>query len=153
MQEKGLNEFEGAIKLIKQTIDSKELENDEAKGLLSIIADYANSWLLLQKYDENQLPKPKAIKAKFTIEYDEAKQHISELKSDLMKKQQASELFAQERDEGLKSILGNIYQTFGGEELYPAIADKASHLLYFIIKDHPFADGNKRTGAFLFILY
>jgi death-on-curing family protein len=153
LQEKGLNEFEQALKLIKKTINNKELKNDEAKALLYIITDYADSWLLLQKYDEDRLTTPKVIKSIFTLEYKEAKNSISQLKNDLILNKQASELFAQERDNSLKGIIGNIYQTFGGEDLYPGIGDKAAHLLYFVIKDHPFSDGNKRTGAFLFILF
>ena len=75
------------------------------------------------------------------------------MKKNLITKKEASDLFGIERGEGLKSILGNISQTFGGEELYPSIEEKAAHLLYFIIKDHPFADGNKRIGSFLFIVF
>mgnify|MGYP003331755126 CR=1 FL=1 len=153
LQEHGLNEFEQAIKLIKKTITNNKLENDEAKGLLSIVTDYANSWLLLQKYDEDKLAIPKTKKASFELTYEFAQKALKELKSDLLLKKQATELFGQERDKGLQSIIGNIYQTFAGDELYPSISDKAAHLLYFVIKDHPLADGNKRTGAFLFILF
>jgi prophage maintenance system killer protein/prophage antirepressor-like protein len=153
LQERGVDEFEQAIKLIKQAIGSRELASDEAKGLLSIVTDYAHSWLLLQKYDEDQLVIPKVAQAQFILEYAEARRSISELKNDLMVKKQASELFAQEKDESFKGIIGNIYQTFCGVDLYLGVASKAAHLLYFVIKDHPFVDGNKRSGAFLFILF
>jgi len=148
-----LVELEQAVKLIKQTIKSKELASDEAKGLLDIITEYADSWLLLQKYDEDKLEKPKSKKAKFVLNYESTTNALAEIKTTLIKKKEASELFAKEKDKGLDRIIGSIYQTFGGEELYNNIADKAAHLLYFITKDHPFADGNKRSAAFLFILF
>jgi death-on-curing family protein len=78
---------------------------------------------------------------------------INELKKELFEKKEASDLFGQEYADKLKAILGNIYQTFGGKELYPSIEERVAHLLYFIIKDHPFADGNKRIGSFLFVYF
>lgn len=75
------------------------------------------------------------------------------MKSDLLKRGEAGELFGLERDQQLLSILGNLYQTFDGEELYPSIEEKAAHLIYFVIKDHPFNDGNKRIGSLLFLLF
>ena len=154
LPETNLKELEEAIALIKNTIQTKQLTNDESTGLLKVITYYANSWILLQKYDSNKLEDPKKKhKPKYELTYEKAIEAISKLKSDLKSKKEASDLFGNERDGSFEGIIGNLYQTFGGEDLYPSIEDKASHLLYFIIKDHPFTDGNKRIGAFLFILF
>ncbi|OGL39146.1 MAG: hypothetical protein A3C43_04250 [Candidatus Schekmanbacteria bacterium RIFCSPHIGHO2_02_FULL_38_11] len=150
---KEFKEFEEAVFLIKKIIETKQLSSSESTGLLHVITDYANTWLLLQKYDEDKLEISRKTKSLFVFEYDEAVQAINELKHNLISKKEAGNLFGIERSDGLKSILGSISQTFGGEELYPSIEEKAAHLLYFIIKDHPFTDGNKRIGSFLFIVF
>lgn len=153
LQEGKLKELEQAINLLQRVIQKKQLKQPEAVGLLNVITDYANSWILLQKYDEGKLQIKTTKKGKYILEYDAAIKAIVELKANLIKKKQASELFGQERDKALDGILGSIKQSFGGKPVYPSIEEKASHLLYFIIKDHPFTDGNKRIGCFLFILY
>lgn len=154
LPEANLKELEQALVLIKGTLDKKQLTSDEATGLLKVITDYTNSWILLQQYDRNQLEEPKKKhKPKYIINYEKAIEAISKLKSDLRSKKEASGLFGNKRDKSFEGIIANLYQTFGGNELYPSIEDKAAHLLYFIIKDHPFTDGNKRIGAFLFILF
>ena len=153
LQEKGFDEFEKAVALIKKTIDRKDLTTDEATGILKVITDYANSWLLLQKYDEDALVEPtKKVDSEYVLDYSEVQEAIIELKRTLIDKKEASELFGQER-ESLEGILGNVYQTFDGIDLYASIEEKSAHILYFIIKDHPFVDGNKRIGSFLFILF
>ncbi len=154
LQEKGFDEFQQAVALIKNTVESKRLSGDEKEGLLKVITEYAQSWALLQKYDENSLEKPKAKKAaEYVLTYEIARKAIDELKKKLRRKKQASDIFGNERSEALKGILGNLYQTFGEKELYTGIGEKAAHLLYFVIKDHPFTDGNKRSAALLFILF
>jgi death-on-curing family protein len=154
LNETGLKEFEEAVGLVKKVIQSKQLENKEAQGLLEIITTYSQSWLLLQKYDEAKIEAPKKVKRPGKVfKYDFALQAIAELKSELLRKKEASDLFGHERQKALAGIIGSIYQTFAGKELYPTIEEKASHLLYFIIKDHPFSDGNKRIAAFLFIVF
>ena len=154
LPEVNFKELEQALVLVKGTLNNKELSSDEATGLLKVITDYANSWVLLQQYDSNKLEEPKKKhKPKYIINYEKAIEAISKLKSDLKSKKEASDLFGNQRDKSFEGIVANLYQTFGGEELYPSIEDKAAHLLYFIIKDHPFTDGNKRIGAFLFILF
>ncbi len=154
LSEVNLKELEQAVGLIKETLNKKMLTNDEATGLLKVITDYANSWILLQKYDNNKLEDPKKKhKPKYELNYEKAIEAISKLKTDLNTKKEASDLFGNERDRSFEGIIANLYQTFGSDELYPSIEDKAAHLLYFIIKDHPFTDGNKRIGAFLFILF
>lgn len=153
LKETNLKEFEQAVNLIKKTVETKKLGTRETKGLLKVITDYANSWLLLQKYDKKQLKIGKTVKTKYRFDYNEVIKAILELKENLVKKKQTGGLFGVERKDGLKGILGNINQTFGKKELYPSIEEKAAHLLYFIIKDHIFADGNKRIGSFLFIVF
>ncbi len=152
--ETGLAEFEETIALVKKVISSKQLESSEAQGLLDIITGYSQSWLLLQKYDEAQIEAPKkSLKSRKILKYSDATNAITELKRELLRKKEASDLFGREREKSLAGIIASIYQTFGGKELYPSIAEKASNLLYFIIKDHPFSDRNKRIGAFLFIVF
>jgi len=153
-QQSKLKELEKAVVLLQNAAQAA-ITKSEAIGLLSIITGYAKSWILLQKYDNKDinlisrgLSKPAG-----QIRYGEAKKAIDLLKEDLINKKEASELFGIERESALEGILESIYQTFGGKELYPSIEEKAAHILYFIIKDHPFVDGNKRIGSFLFILF
>jgi len=149
-----LQELEKAIALLQGAIQNRELNKIEAEGLLKVITDYANSWILLQKYDEGKLAVPKKTsKFLWELNYDEAKKAVDELKNNLIKNKQAAEIFGQERGHGLDAIIGNLNQSFGGKKLYPGIEEKAAHLLYFVIKDHPFVDGNKRSASFLFILF
>ena len=89
----------------------------------------------------------------YEIKYDQADAAITELKSQLLSKKEATQLFGNQKDDSFKGILGNIVQSFGGEYLYKSIEEQAAHLLYFIIKNHPFSDGNKRIGAFMFVWF
>ncbi len=155
LQEKWLKELENTMSLIKKSLNSWDLSKDEALGLLDIITNYTNSWLLLQNYDEDKLDKHwKTKKLNYKLDSKEAYESIIELKQNLIHKSEASNLFASLRDsEWLQSIFWNLYQTFWWNELYETTEEKAAHLLYFVIKDHPFFDGNKRSWAFLFILF
>ncbi len=154
LQAKGLQEFNQAIALLQTTINQENLACDEAKGLLDVIVSYGRSWSLLEGYDEDTLSASAyGAEQKFILGYDEAKEAMVQLKSELMKKGEASALFGQEMAGEFDGIIGNIYQTFGGDDLIPSVEAKAANLLYYIIKDHPFNDGNKRIGAFLFILF
>lgn len=153
LKDSQLEEFKEAVGLIKKTIESKRLSTNESEGLLKVITDYANTWATLQQYDEDKLQTKKTAKVKNILDYNISCEAVSTLKDNLIKKKEASDLFGRERDEALKSILGNINQSFGGKELYSSIEEKASHLIYFVIKDHPFIDGNKRIGSLLFILF
>lgn len=149
-----LQELEKVIRLFQDTKNSKLLNQSEADGLLSVITEYANSWILLNKFDHGDIAvKMKGAKEKSILNYDKAKGSIAELKSKLAQQKEATDIFGQERGHGFEGILGSINQTFGGKALYPTIEQKAAHLLYFVIKDHPFVDGNKRIGSFLFIAY
>lgn len=131
LAQKGLKELDQTINLLKQTIDSSELNLIEAKGLLDVIIGYSKTWSLLQGYDENSLLiNPKANQNGFVLEIDEALEAIKSLKSSLVKKGEASELFGIQKANEFGGILGNIYQTFGGVDLIPSIEEKAAHLLY-----------------------
>jgi len=155
LQEKGLEEFEQALALIKKTIETKKLSAGEAKGLLKIITDYSNSWLLFYKYDKGKLDIPvKTSELKYKITREDSIKAIKVLKDDLISKGEASNLFGVEREKNsISGIIGNVYQNFKGKDFYKSIEEKAAHLLYFIIKDHALIDGNKRVGSFLFIVF
>jgi len=154
LDNKSLHELTATIELVRKSIEAKELGSDEAKGLFDIIGRYAKTWALLQAYDSDAINEREGTTGqRFILDYDEAKGAISELKSDLMAKGDATELFGNEKAGEFKGALLSIYQTFGGVELLPSVEEKAANLLYYIIKDHPFSDGNKRIGSFLFILF
>jgi death-on-curing family protein len=146
-----LDELGKTIKLL--TDSGKRIDPDEAKGLLDIIANYTESFLLLNRYDTGSLGDSGSPDVTYIIDYTEAKSAIVELKSKLLEKSEANDIFGNEKDESFIGILSNIVATFDGQYLYTTIEEQAAHLLYFIIKDHPFTDGNKRIGAFLFIWF
>jgi prophage maintenance system killer protein len=136
------------------TLATHVLTGDEARALLRVISRFSSSWQMLRQYDENQLPLRPAIPTKRMkrLTVKQAQAAIVALKTELMKKGEASELFGLERDrDGVASILGNIEQTFAGKPLYPSVEERAAALLYFVIKNHPFTDGNKRIGSLLFL--
>ncbi len=150
-----LKELESAVELIEKAKSTNVLTASETAGLLTVITEYTRSWLLLHQYDEGMLAtKGPHRPVRFHITEDEAKKAIGHLRKNLMERKEAGDLFGKERERGaLKGILGTLEQTFAGSELYPGIEDKAAHLLYFIIKDHPFIDGNKRAASLLFIWF
>lgn len=155
LEEKWYKELENTLNLFKNTLKSWNLSQDEAIWLLDIITNYTNTWLLLQNYDENNLLDSwKTKNLDYKLESDEALQSLMELKWNLISKNEATDLFAKQREnEILKWIFWNIYQTFWWLDLYNSVEEKAANLLYFIVKDHPFFDWNKRSWAFLFILF
>jgi len=154
LQQVKLEELTQTINLIKQGLENQELSTVEAKGFVEIISNYAKSWALLQGYDDQSLEEVvEHREQKFILDYDEAQEAIEELKRVLMTKGEATQLFGQEKAGEFKGNLLNIYQSFGGEELLPSTEQKAANLLYYVIKGHPFNDGNKRIGAFLFVLF
>jgi prophage maintenance system killer protein len=155
LQEKWYKELEQTIHLFKKTLNTWNLSQDETLWLLDIITNYTNTWLLLQNYDQNNLIESwRTKKLDYKLEANEAFQSLMELKENLLNKKEATDLFAKpfEKD-WLKGIFWNIYQTFWWVDLYNSVEEKAANLLYFIVKDHPFSDGNKRSWAFLFILF
>ena len=154
LQKDKLRELEQTIAAIKQAVENRTLSDDEAKGFIEIIGTYAKSWALLQGYDEQTLQEVIATKEqRFILDYDEAKAAIAALKKELMAKGEATELFGNEKAGEFKGNLLNIYQSFGGVDLLPSVEQKAANLLYYIVKGHPFSDGNKRIGAYLFVLF
>lgn len=144
-------ELEATLQLIKKAAQSPELQGDTGRGLVDIVTRYAQTFLLLQRYDEGLLTEPAIVTGGTLPTYASAKTALSQLKAELIKRGEASELFALERGDGLAALLGNLDQSVFGEPAYPSVEAKAAHLLYFVIKNHPFADGNKRSGAFLFV--
>lgn len=146
-----LDELGQTIRLL--TEKGKKIDPDEAKWLLDIIANYTESFLLLNRYDTGSLGDSGSPDVTYIIDYTEAKSAITELRNKLLEKSEANNIFGNEKDESFIGILSNIVATFDGQYLYTTIEEQAAHLLYFIIKDHPFTDGNKRIGAFLFIWF
>ncbi|HHX35500.1 MAG TPA: virulence protein RhuM/Fic/DOC family protein [Gammaproteobacteria bacterium] len=153
LQERGI-EFEQAINLLSRTLTNQGLVSVEGEAVTQVISDYARSWSLLQGYDEQQLAELHTQQADMQpLVFERAVRAINELKQALIAKGEATELFAQIRGEGLASALATIEQGFGDNFFYPNIASRAAHLLYFVIKNHPLTDGNKRSGSFLFLWY
>jgi len=123
-------------------------------GFLSIISHYSKSFELLEKYDKDNLSSENLNKdVIYVINYEDVKKAIQSFKTELIEKGEASELFGNERDESFKGILGSVSQTVFGELAYPTIEEQATQLLYSIIKGHPFSDGNKRIGSFIFVWF
>jgi len=154
MNHQRLDQLQQTIQLIAKSGNIENLQLQEAKGLLSIIENYTRSFVLLNQFDNHSLQVGRLSEnITYEIQYEEAKSVIIELKNQLITQKEATELFGNEKDDTFKSSLGTIVQTFGGEYLYPSIEEQAAHLLYFVIKNHSFSDGNKRIGAFLFIWF
>ncbi len=149
--EANAQELEAALLLVRKIAQNPELPQDAGRGLLDVVTRYARTFLLLQRYDEGLLTDPPQQSGGTLPTPDQARVALSQLKSDLMGRGEATDLFARERGDGLDALLGNLDQTVFGEPAYPTVEAKAAHLLYFVIKNHPFADGNKRSGAFLFV--
>ena len=123
----------------------------ETKDILTLIQNFSHTWFSLDSSDKNEFPKQGTQEA-IQTSAEELYQDLMQLKAELIAKDEATELFAQEKNVGnLKGIFGNVFQSVFGQDAYPSVEEKAAHLLYFIIKNHPFNDGNKRSGAFSFI--
>ncbi len=149
VNEKRLAYLEKTVKLIDiASRIEEEVNGDEAKEIIKVINDYSNALDMLDDYDHRRITKPKGIKDSRMVTYENCLEIIGMLNfgSD-------SDLFGLERNEGLKSIISTIYQSFGGKDLYPTIEEKAANFLYLITKNHTFIDGNKRIAATLFIYF
>jgi len=145
-----LQALQRAVKLIGSMKDRKQLEYKEAMGLLEVINDYNYALGLLDDYDYKRLKISQTSKEeKFVLSYESATEAVNELK----KKFGGSGLFGMERDKSFKSSTSSIYQTFDGKDLYPSVEEKAANLLYFIVKNHSFVDGNKRIAASIFLWF
>ena len=145
------NELKNVVRLISSTVKAQEkLTSDESDGLFSVISDYVYALDTLDRYDFQQLSIGDTIKEEcFHATYENAMEAINRLKP----KFGGSALFANEKDDSFKSSIGQIYQTFGGVELYPSVEEKAAMLLYLVVKNHSFSDGNKRIAAMLFLWF
>ncbi|MCF6751173.1 virulence protein RhuM/Fic/DOC family protein [Stutzerimonas degradans] len=153
LAERGI-EFEQAVSLLSRTLANQQLVNDQGRAVLQVIGDYARSWSLLQGYDEQSLQEQSARQTDMrALAMDDVLAAIAQLKATLIAKGEATELFGQLRGDGLASAIATIEQGFADEWFYPNVASRAAHLLYFVIKNHPLADGNKRSGSFLFLWY
>jgi len=149
-QAEQLNELKETIKILGSALEYKELTNDESKGLLKIISDYSYALEILDQYDYQTLKiENTSGKEVYQLTYEEAIKQIELVKETYGN----SDLFGHEKDNSFKSSIATIYQTFGGVDLYPSIEEKAANLLYFIVKNHSFSDGNKRIAAFLFLYF
>ncbi|MDD2365709.1 MAG: virulence protein RhuM/Fic/DOC family protein [Desulfuromonadaceae bacterium] len=147
-QAEKLTEMRRIVELLARTLTNQELVSETGKDLLRVITDYAYALNLLDRYDHGTLTIEEiTLQALYVIDYDEAIGIVASMKGEF------DGLFGIEKDQGFKSALGTIYQTFGGEELYPSIEEKGGNLLYFIVKNHAFSDGNKRIAAALFIYF
>ncbi len=145
-----LKELQEAVRIIRDSVGTKELTNEESRGLLDIVADYSYALDILDQYDYQTLRiSDTTLGETYHLSYEEAIEKIRNVR----KAYGNSELFGREKDESLKSSIGTIYQTFGGKDLYPSVEEKAANLLYFVTKNHSFSDGNKRIAAFLFLYF
>jgi prophage maintenance system killer protein/predicted transcriptional regulator len=126
----------------------------DPKAVLELIKEFATTWVSLDAYDKGTLVTKGFTRKKVTLLGSDLESALRSLKTTLMEKGEASDLFGNERSQGvLEGIVGNVMQSLGGKAVYPTVEEKAAHLLYFMVKNHPFADGNKRSGAFAFIWF
>ncbi|MFA5072570.1 MAG: RhuM family protein [Nitrospirota bacterium] len=146
-QEEKLVDLRRTVALLEKTVAHQVVSLDEAKGLLSVITDYAYALTTLDRYDHGTLSIEATTKPAFVLMHTVAHDIVLSMKTEF------GGLFGVEKDEGFKSALGTIYQTFGKKELYPSVEEKAANLFYFIIKNHAFIDGNKRIAAAIFIYF
>lgn len=126
----------------------------DPKSILNLVKEFSSTWTSLDAYDKESLKSIASTKKSLRLSGQELYDAVSELRTVLIKKGEATEIFAQEREKGnLEGVLGNVMQSFGGKPLYPSLEEKAAHLLYFVIKNHPFVDGNKRSAAWAFLWF
>lgn len=150
-QAEQLSNLKSTVNLLSKVLESKELSSDEATGLLKVVTDYTYALDILDKYDHQQLGLDNTTRDNliFRATYEEAIKAIKTLKD----KFGGGSLFGNEKDASFRSSIGTIYQSFGSVDLYPSIEEKAAHLLYFVVKNHSFTDGNKRIAAYLFVWF
>jgi prophage maintenance system killer protein len=149
---KNFAKLQEAISFLK-TKSEKELLKGQAGEILNLLFSYAKTLSFLEQYDNNELKEVKGKKSTFVLEYQKCSEIIKKIRDNLYVKNKTGDLFGNERGGTFGGIIKGIYQTFSNKELYPTIEDKSSHLLYFIIKDHPFCDGNKRIASFMFVYF
>lgn len=131
------------IRIMKRTQNALD-----SQQVLNVIQKYSNALELLDSYDHQNMERPKGSVATYELTYEECKEVISQMRFGA-----ESDLFGKEKDDSFKGSIGNIYQSFSGQELYPTLEEKAAHLLYFVTKNHSFLDGNKRIAATMFLYF
>lgn len=145
-----LNQLKQSIKLIQSATSSEEIDNVQSKEIIDVLTDFALGLDILDGYDNQSLEiRDTTTGATYNVDYNEAIDAIKQLRN----KYGGSELFGNEKDKSFRSSIASIDQSFGGQELYPSIEEKAANLLYFVVKNHSFSDGNKRIAAWLFVWY
>lgn len=143
-------DLQNAVKTLTSVIAKKELTSEEATGILQVLSEYNYALEILDQYDHEKLKVHNVTKKDiYKIEYEELRKHIDKMGED----KKFSPLFGKEKDESFKSSISTIYQSFDGKQLYPSVEEKAANLLYFIVKNHSFVDGNKRIAAFIFVWF
>ncbi len=148
--QKNYDEFLRVVEDIK--LLSQNADNVRAEDVLELIKAFSATWFGLDSYDREELPKEGITKVNLEYEVEKLYDDIAIFKQELMKRGEAAEIFATEKTQrSLEGIVGNVFQSVFGEDAYPTVEEKAAHLLYFVVKNHPFNDGNKRCGAFSFI--
>ncbi len=148
-----LQELSKTINFLRSISEQKKLDGGEATALLQVISAYANSWIILQKYDRGDLKIQKEGRIVKVLDYEEVKSEINKLKLKLIKDKGANENFGLERKGSLANVFRKLEFSLMSRKTYPSVAERAAYILYFIIKDHPFVDGNKRIASFLFIIF
>lgn len=144
--------FLAAVENVKKLLPANN--SITSKDTLELVKLFANTWFSLDAYDKSEFEKKSLTKKQIKLSGEQLENAIQDLKNGLLKKNEATELFAQEKQSGsIKGIVGNVFQSFGGKSMYESVEEKAAHLLYFIVKNHPFTDGNKRSGAFAFVWF
>ncbi len=150
VNERRLKELQKTIRLVAEVAQRRALSGDEATALLQVVNEYATALDLLDRYDQRQLPEPAHLQAGgIPILLDEARRVVGQLRQRFG----SSDLFGREVGHGLESALASVFQSVGRQDAYPSIEEKAAHLLYFLVKNHPFADGNKRIASALFLWF
>jgi len=154
LAERGLREAKETLDLLARTLRSQSLVSGAGEAVLELVTRYADTWRLLLEYDEDRLETPPGTRPpSAALDHEHAVEAIADFKAALMARGEASPLFGNPRGDALEGILGTVEQTMFGEPLYRTREEKAANLLYFLVKDHPFTDGNKRIGSLLFLLY
>lgn len=146
------NELQNTIKFLQEKSKTELLQNETGK-ILDLLSNYARTLSILNQYDKGNVLVVRGNRAKNKLQYEGCKRIINQLKQELINKKEAGDLFGSERSGSFEGIVKGLYQTFSKKELYKTIEEKASHLLYLTIKDHPFSDGNKRIASFLFVYF
>jgi len=149
---KNYQKFMEAISGVRAALPEEQKVGNEE--VLELVNAFASTWFSLDAYDREKFPKKKRSKRKVEITAEELKDVLQSFKKELKKKKQATDFFGQERNkEAIKGTVGSVFQSFGGKDIYPSTEEKSAHLLYFIVKNHPFVDGNKRSAAFSFVWF